>query len=367
MNYNKLTLSFPASDEVIFREKYFNDSILQFRIAFILVIILYAAFGLLDTTIVSEYVNYFRFIRFYIVVPFLSLVFLISFFRFFKKIWQELAFISFIIGGSGIIAMIYLIPDNYPYYLGLMLVFLAGYFFIKLRFILALTAGWITLIIFNITMLILLPEYLILTLRVNFFYISANIIGMVGAYNIEYYIRNDFSLKTRLDKQNYIIENINKNLEKTIEKRTSELVIAKDKAEESDKLKTEFLEIISHEIRTPMNGIIGFSDLLKFPKLSDEMQSEYLDNITEASNRMLYTIHSIVEIAMINSGSFKYEYNRLNINSIFENITDLFKDEIDKKGLQLKVKNMLSSNGIVLYTGLFFLNVSNNAYSIKSL
>ena len=58
----------------------------------------------------------------------------------------------------------------------------------------------------------------------------------------------------------------------------SELIKAKEKAEESDRLKSAFLTNMSHEIRTPMNGILGFAELLKEPNLSSDDQQDYIQN-----------------------------------------------------------------------------------------
>ncbi|MFZ4592351.1 MAG: PAS domain S-box protein, partial [Ignavibacteria bacterium] len=81
----------------------------------------------------------------------------------------------------------------------------------------------------------------------------------------------------------------------TIRKQTEEeLVKAKEKAEESDRLKSTFLTNISHEIRTPMNGILGFTNLLKEPRLSANERQEYIDIIETSSHRLLNTINDIV-------------------------------------------------------------------------
>ncbi len=71
MNYNKITLAFSEVDEQLFLKKYFSDSIFQFRVAFILVIILYGSFGYLDSQVIPEYATAFHAIRFLFVIPIL--------------------------------------------------------------------------------------------------------------------------------------------------------------------------------------------------------------------------------------------------------------------------------------------------------
>ena len=255
MDYNKATLAFPEKNETRFLEKYYTDSLIQFRIAFLLVTILYAAFGYLDSRMVPEYAKLFLIIRYYFVVPLLSVVLLLSFTNFFRKVWQVLLFISFIVAGVGISIMTMLAPDNYSYYAGMMLIFSAGYFFIKLRFFLATIAGWTTLLIFNIGAVFYAHAPSMILINNNFFFISANLIGMFAAYNIEYFARRDFYLNQELDRQKTTVEDVNKNLEKIVDERTKDLIESKNKAEKSDRLKTAFMQNISHEIRTPLNGI----------------------------------------------------------------------------------------------------------------
>ena len=93
-----------------------------------------------------------------------------------------------------------------------------------------------------------------------------------------------------------------------------ELIIAKEKAEESDRLKSAFLANMSHEIRTPMNGIMGFAQLLKEPNLTGKEQQEYIRIIEKSSKRMLNIIHDIVDISKIESGQMSVSISETNIN-----------------------------------------------------
>lgn len=83
-----------------------------------------------------------------------------------------------------------------------------------------------------------------------------------------------------------------------------ELVKAKEKAEESDRLKSAFLANMSHEIRTPMNGILGFTDLLEQPDLSGEQKQNYINIIKKSGDRMLNTVNDIIDISLMTVVSF---------------------------------------------------------------
>lgn len=129
-----------------------------------------------------------------------------------------------------------------------------------------------------------------------------------------------------------------------------ELLAAKEKAEESDRLKSAFLANMSHEIRTPMNGILGFSELLKSPGLSSETQQEYIEIIEKSGTRMLNIINDIVSISKIESGLMTVNWQESNINEQIEYIYTFFKPEVEGKGMQLSFNNSLPSKEAILKT-----------------
>jgi len=350
MIYNKITLAFPKKTEVLFLKKYFKDSITQFRVAFVFVIILYGIFGILDSRMLPEHATAFHIIRYLFVIPILSVIFLLSFCRFFRKVWQLMLIISFIVAGSGIIIMTVLVPENYTYYAGMMLIFSAGYFFIKLRFFYATIAGWTTLIFFNIGILFFSDDPSVLLIDNNFFFVSANIIGMLAAYNIEYYARRNFFLNQKLDKEKLFVKNLNKNLEQIVEERTKELIRAKEQAQESDRLKSAFLANMSHEIRTPMNGILGFAEILKEPNLTGEEQQAYIQIIEKSGVRMLNIINDIVDISKIESGLMNLNWMETNINEKLDFIYSFFLPQVEEKGLMFLLKKTLSADEAILRT-----------------
>lgn len=120
-----------------------------------------------------------------------------------------------------------------------------------------------------------------------------------------------------------------------------ELILAKEKAEESDRLKSAFLANMSHEIRTPMNGILGFSELLKEPNLTGDKQQKYIEIIEKSGVSMLNIINNIVDISKIEAGLMKTVVSELDINEQIEYVYTFFKPEVEGKGMQLSFKNGL--------------------------
>ncbi len=347
---NPYTLSFGKDLESDFLKKYYQDSLWQVRSALILVTFLYGIFGLLDTLAVKEIQQAFFVIRFGFVIPFLATVFILSFFSFFQKLWQGLLLVAFLVAGLGITAMLVLTPENYVYYGGMMLVFFAGYFFIKLRFFYAAIAGWLTLIFYNLGAFLFSDVPSELIINNNFFYIAANIIGMIASYRIEYFTRRDFFQKNQLDITTAQIEEANKTLEQKVRARTEELLEAKERAEQSDKLKSAFLANMSHEIRTPMNGILGFAQLLRQSDDPEE-QRDFLDIIDENGQHLLSLINDIIDLSKIEIGMLRLNPSEFGINELFDEVYDVFcnEDKIRDKRLKLTLRKELKNGEDIIF------------------
>lgn len=134
---------------------------------------------------------------------------------------------------------------------------------------------------------------------------------------------------------------------KNVEK---ELIEAKEKAEESDRLKLAFLANMSHEIRTPMNGILGFTELLKSPNLVGEEQQEYISIIEKSGIRMLNIINDIISISKVESGQVEISLSETNVNEQIEYLRTFFKPEAEHKGLQFSVTHKLPSQKNIINT-----------------
>jgi len=145
-----------------------------------------------------------------------------------------------------------------------------------------------------------------------------------------------------------------------------ELLHAKEKAEESDRLKTAFLNNISHEIRTPLNAIIGFTQLLSEPDLTEEKLKNYIQIITESSNQLLLIITDIINIATIEAGQVKLNESSVNINSIFPVLLEQYKNKATSFNIAISYLTPLPDNEATIYTDYIKLveilsNLINNA------
>lgn len=128
-----------------------------------------------------------------------------------------------------------------------------------------------------------------------------------------------------------------------------ELIISKEKAEESDRLKTAFLNNLSHEIRTPMNGIIGFADLLRTKGLSKEKQRSFVDTIEKSGNRMLNLVNDLIDISRIESGEVSLTPVIFNLNQVIDDALLFFTPHTIEKGLKIDAKKGLSDKKSEIY------------------
>ncbi len=131
-------------------------------------------------------------------------------------------------------------------------------------------------------------------------------------------------------------------------KTEDELIAALKKAEESDKLKTAFLQNMSHEIRTPMNGILGFTSLLKEADNFSDRQREYLRIIEKSGERMLSTINDLMDISKVEAGQMNIELTEVNVNELMSYIQTFFSPEAAQKKLRFSCMKELPNEDIFI-------------------
>jgi len=162
--------------------------------------------------------------------------------------------------------------------------------------------------------------------------------------NKEYQILNDeySSLNQELTKSFENLKNTNIQLE-----------IAKEKAEESDRLKTAFLQNMSHEIRTPMNAIMGFSSLLHKYFDNKNKLEKYSEIINQRCNDLLDIINDILDIAKIESGQLSVNYEELNMNDLITELLNFFieyRKRLDKKHIDFRLSIDSSPENCKIFT-----------------
>lgn len=144
------------------------------------------------------------------------------------------------------------------------------------------------------------------------------------------------------------------------------LIIAKNKAEESDRLKSAFLANVSHEIRTPMNGIMGFSQMLASPEVTFEKRKFYSEIITNNCNQLLTILNDILDVSKIETGQMKVFNEDVNINNILLEMTSFFIPQATKSNINLYSKKEVPDEHAIIHTDVtkirqIFTNLISNA------
>lgn len=150
-----------------------------------------------------------------------------------------------------------------------------------------------------------------------------------------------------------LVANRTKQLEMEFAKRKEyeqELIQAKEHAEESDRLKTSFLQNMSHEIRTPMNAIIGFTGLLENEALPVEDRKKFVGIVRNSANQLLSVVTDILTISSLEKKMERININILCINSLMDDLLTIFQGQAIKKNLCLTLKKSASDLDSQVYT-----------------
>ncbi len=129
-----------------------------------------------------------------------------------------------------------------------------------------------------------------------------------------------------------------------------ELLAAKEKAEENDRLKSAFLANMSHEIRTPLNGILGFVQLMRSSKPDQADVQKYLDIIEKSGERLNSLLNGLIDLAKIETGQVDVIVKPTSINSQVQYVIDFFTPEARKKNLLLYAAKPLNWENDVVET-----------------
>lgn len=129
-----------------------------------------------------------------------------------------------------------------------------------------------------------------------------------------------------------------------------ELIKSKEKAEESDRLKTAFLHNISHEIRTPMNAIVNFSMFLQDEGLNYEKKVKYTDIIIQSSHQLLSIITDIINIATIEAGQEKINEATVNLTDMCRLMVDQYLEQAQRQRIDLQFETGTVGDPALLVT-----------------
>lgn len=129
-----------------------------------------------------------------------------------------------------------------------------------------------------------------------------------------------------------------------------QLVIAKEKAEESNRLKTHFMNNISHEIRTPLVGLLGFGNFMMQEGLTATEKYSYYEILEQSGARLIKTVDDIMDIAQLKAGSINPKPGEVNVGLIMSNIKDKLQNACSHKNVLVNLEFPENYTNLILLT-----------------
>jgi signal transduction histidine kinase len=319
---NWFPLSFSGEFEKAYQEHFFQDSLRIVRIALVVGLFFYGLFGFLDAWLVPDAKHKLWFVRYVLIFPYVSFIYLFSYSPHFKKYMQLSIASSVLVAGLGIIAMILIAPypASYSYYAGLLLVFIYGYTFVKLSFMWASITMWLIVIAYEIAAVWLSPTPVPTLVNNNFFFLSGNIIGMFACYTIEYYLRRDYMQASLLETEKKKVTEINAKLEHRVRERTAQLAntnqelkqeIAERKRAEKERryleaqlAKSQKMEAIgtlaggvAHDLNNILSGLVSYPELLLMDLPEASPMRQPIMTIQESGQKAAAIVQDLLTLA----------------------------------------------------------------------
>ncbi len=158
-----------------------------------------------------------------------------------------------------------------------------------------------------------------------------------------------------LEEEIHLLQRIVNSLVKFIKQQEAknELIKAKEKAEESDKLKSSFLSNMSHEIRTPLNAIVGFGDMLGNDDIADEDKRRFVPIIRENINQLLHLIDDILDLSKMESDQLKIFKKECRVDKVLGYMVDVFNNQkigLKKNDIDIRLKTENQIEGLSIFS-----------------
>lgn len=158
--------------------------------------------------------------------------------------------------------------------------------------------------------------------------ISAVILSVLLGFTVMFV----FKLRNKnkeIKRINYQLLHFNDELDQLVKERTKDLTSALEKVKELEKVKSAFLSNISHEVRTPLNGILGFTQYLLSPNVSDDEKNQYGRMVQKLGNRLLRVVEDILELSKIETNQLELHYTDYNINELLGDLYQSYSNNED--------------------------------------
>jgi len=376
------------SEEPVFQEQDFVHDYLSrgadfTRYSLIIGLLFYSVFGILDAFILPDQKYQLWIIRYGVVNPVLIILIILSYIKSNRKFIEAYAVAALVIAGGGISVMVAIAepPANYSYYSGIILVLMLGYGIVRIRFKWAALAGWLNVVIYEVISIFIISTPREVLINNNFFFISANLIGMISCYAIEYYIRRNYYYARLLELEKENVHSLNQNLEEMVRTRTAELVrvneslqseidgrnlAEKERAALEQKLlqaqKMEslgnFAGGIAHDFNNILTSVLGYTEMTLEMAGEDSPLYSPLQMIYSSSERAAELVSQILSFARKSERKKEPVRPDLVLMEVLKFVRSSVPSTIEVHH-HIRSKSSIWGNGIHLYQ--VFLNLLTNA------
>ena len=318
MPFKRLSLRFRepyAHLEAPFKKEYVRASLQHTRISLVLAALLFAGFGFLDVYLMPNDQQMVLFIRFAVVCPALLGVVGLTYVPAALHLIQPLLAVMIVVTGGGIIAMILVAPPpvNHLYYAGVILVFMFAYTYIRVGIIWASLGCWFLVVLYEIVAIVLTQTPTMILVSNNFFFVSANVVGMLACYAIEYNARRDFFLVYLLAEEKEKVNTINRELEQRVEARTRELMRINHNLEREiavrEKLSAQLKQAekmeaigslaagVAHDLNNILSGLVGYPEVVLMDLPADSPLRAPILTIKSSGEKAAAVVQDLLTLA----------------------------------------------------------------------
>ncbi|MGD9210709.1 MAG: ATP-binding protein, partial [Desulfobacteraceae bacterium] len=319
---NPLTLKFSGKQaylEPFFFHTYTRQYLQHGRICHILAMLINFIWCLADYFAFPDLIKEFWFIRLGIITPMFTIGLLYSYHSSYLKYWQYVFSFYVLMAGANHIAIMWIgpSPDSHIYYVGMVVVLVFAYTFIRLRFMIATISGWLVMLMYILFAAFINPPTNMILIYNSIFLFSINFIGTIICYIAEVDARRNFFLSWLLEQEQKKVNNVNQMLEKRVAERTAELSLAnielkkefeahRNAIADKELLEQQLRQAqkmeaigtlaggIAHDFNNILSAIIGFTELTLEDIGTDDILKDNLQEVLIACGRAKDLISQIL-------------------------------------------------------------------------